>query len=94
MNTTTRFSIETHAGPYESRPRRSRVFVDGVPSHLTVSGYVLLCQFETTADYLLVTDHDCVFEEVVNFVLLSTALRKVLAERMVPADQRRSCKRA
>lgn len=85
MNTTERFSIETHAGPYESWPRRSRLIVDGAPSSLKVKGYVLLCQFETTAGYLLVTDHDCVFEEVVNFVLLSKDLRKVLAERMVGA---------
>jgi len=28
-------------------------------SGLTVSGYVLLRQFETPAAYLLVTDYDC-----------------------------------
>lgn len=39
-----------------------------------MKGYELLCQFETAAGYLLVTDYDCPFEEAVNFVLVSNDL--------------------
>ena len=85
MNATNRFSLETHAGPYESWPLRSRLILDGTPSGLKVNGYVLLHQFETTAGFLLVTDYDCPFEESVNFVLISKDLRKVLGERSVGA---------
>lgn len=85
MMPTNRFSVETHAGPYESWPRRSRIYVDAAPSGLTASGYVLLYQFETRAGYLLVTDHDCIFEESVTFTLLSKDLQHVSGERTVGA---------
>ncbi|WP_233875016.1 hypothetical protein [Paraburkholderia adhaesiva] len=85
MNPTNRFALETHAGPYESWPSRTRLVVDGEPSELTIGGYVLLYQFETTAGYLLATDQDCPFEESVTFTLLSKDLREVLSERMVGA---------
>lgn len=85
MNPVDRFSIETHAGPYESWPRRSRVLVGGRPADVMVSGYTLLRQFETRAGYLLVTDYDCPFEEAVTFSLLSKDLGKVLAQRTVGA---------
>lgn len=85
MNETNRFSLETHVGPYESWPRRSRLLLDGNPSGLEVNGYVLLRQFETAAGFLLVTDYDCPFEESVNFMLVSKDLRKVLGERTLGA---------
>lgn len=59
MKPVDRFTLETHDGPYESWPSRTHVLVDGVCSGLTVSGYVLLRQFETLVAYLLVTDYDC-----------------------------------
>ncbi|MGU7774999.1 hypothetical protein ACV229_33085 [Burkholderia sp. MR1-5-21] len=83
MNPIDRFSLETHAGPYESWPARSRVIVDGNPSGLAVSGYTLLRQYETRAGYLLVTDYDCPFEEAVTFSLVSKKLDKVLSKRTV-----------
>lgn len=85
MNRIDRFSIETHSGPYESWPPRSRLIADGVPSPLVVNGYVLLRQFETPAGYLLVTDYDCPFEEAVNFMLISKDLRKILSMQTVGA---------
>ena len=85
MNPTNRFSVETHLGPYESWPLRSHLILDGVPSHLKVKGYKLLCQFETAAGYLLVTDYDCPFEEAANFVLVLKDLQKVLSIRTVGA---------
>ncbi|AIO33398.1 hypothetical protein DM39_2280 [Burkholderia cenocepacia] len=80
-----RFKLETHSGPYESWPSRTRVLVDGAPSELAISGYVLLRQFETPDAYLLVTDYDCLFEEAVTFTLVSKRRLKVLAKRTVGA---------
>ena len=57
-----RFTLETHDGPYETWPSRTHARVNGERCGLTVSGYVLLRQFETPDAYLLVTDYDCLFE--------------------------------
>jgi hypothetical protein len=40
-----------------------------------VPGIELLEQFETADGYLLVTDHDCPFEETFHFILLDRQLR-------------------
>jgi hypothetical protein len=85
MNPTNRFALETHAGPYKSWPLRTRLIADGEPTRLTINGYVLLCQFETVAGYLLATDRDCPFEESVTFTLLWKDLLEVLSERTVGA---------
>lgn len=84
MKATTRFSLERHAGPYGSWPPRTRLRVDGRPTRLRVAGYSLLHQFAVEDGYLLVTDHDCPFEEVTVFTLLSPELR-VLSARTVGA---------
>jgi hypothetical protein len=75
MQTTTRFSLEQHAGPYEKWPLRSRLLSDGVRSDTRIPGYVLLHQFATPSGYLLVTDCDCPFEEATSFVLLDKKSR-------------------
>ncbi|WP_322074470.1 hypothetical protein [Burkholderia cepacia] len=80
-----RFALETHDGPYETWPSRTAVLVNGERSGLTVSGYVLLRQFETPAAYLLVTDYDCLFEEAVTFTLVSKDPLKEIARRTVGA---------
>ncbi|MBN3842009.1 MULTISPECIES: hypothetical protein [Burkholderia] len=80
-----RFTLETHDGPYETWPSRTHVRVNGVRSGLTVSGYVLLRQYETPDAYLLVTDYDCLFEEAVTFTLVSKDPFKALAQRTVGA---------
>ena len=70
MQTTSRFALESHAGPYEKWPLRSRVIVDGEPSPTVIPGYCLLDQFKIPGGYLLITDYDCPFEEATSFVLL------------------------
>lgn len=75
MKPITRFSLEKHDGPYEKWPLRSRLFLDGQPTRLSLPGYTLLHQFETPDGYLLVTDYDCPFEEITNFALISRRLR-------------------
>jgi len=75
MNAISRFALEQHDGPYERWPLRSRLFLDGEPTEISLPGYVLLRQFETPAGYILVTDYDCPFEEITNFILISHQLR-------------------
>jgi hypothetical protein len=75
MTPISRFTLENHDGPYETWPLRSRLFLDGLPTDLTLPGYTLLHQFETAQGYVLVTDCDCPHEEVTSFALVSTRLR-------------------
>ena len=70
METTTRYSLERHEGPYESWPLRLRLFIDGEPTAVRVPGYNLLHQVALPSGYLLVMDFDCPFEEATSFVLL------------------------
>ncbi|HGL6719451.1 hypothetical protein NTJ56_12620 [Burkholderia contaminans] len=79
------FTLETHDGPYETWPSRTHARVNGERCGLTVSGYVLLSQFETPDAYLLVTDYDCLFEEAVTFTLVSKDPLKALARRTIGA---------
>jgi hypothetical protein len=71
----TRFALETHSGPYEKWPLKSRLIVDGVTTERRVPGYTLLHQFEMADGYLLVTDYDCPFEEATDFILLDRELK-------------------
>ena len=70
-----RFSLETHEGPYEKWPVKSRLFLDGQPTRIKLPGYQLLCQYETADGYILITDYDCPFEESTHFALVSKTLR-------------------
>jgi hypothetical protein len=75
MKPITRFALEKHDGPYETWPLRSRLSLDGEPTDISLPGYTLLHQFETSNGYILVTDYDCPFEEITNFALISKQLR-------------------
>src|SRR5262245_23158422 len=75
MTPISRFSLETHDGPYEKWPLRSRLFFDGQPTRVKLPGYQLLQQFETPDGYVLVTDFDCPFEEITNFALVGRDMR-------------------
>ena len=74
----------------------SRLVSDGRATSVHLPGITLLDQFETSAGYLLVTDHDCPFEETFHFLLLDRDLR-IRAHRslgagfsFVPGNQVRS----
>ena len=75
MEPITRFSLETHTGPYEKWPSRTGLLVAGAPQAATIKGYTLLHQFKVGNDYLLITDYDCPFEEAITFTLLDAQLR-------------------
>jgi hypothetical protein len=81
----TRFSLEKHRGAYEKWPRQTRLLADGVMLDLAINGYTLLKQFETEAGYLLVTDFDCMYEEVISFTLIDRACTRVLSNRQIGA---------
>ncbi|WAW09952.1 hypothetical protein NB640_12130 [Oxalobacter vibrioformis] len=81
----TRFSLEKHRGPYEKWPLKTRLVADGAMLDLTIGGYTLLRQFETEAGYLLVTDYDCMYEEVISFTLIDKACTRVLSHRQIGA---------
>ena len=80
MHAIERFSLERHAGPYESWPRRTRLLDRGAPTGVALPAYVLLHQFEVQRGFLLVLDDDCPHEEITTFCLLSADLR-VLSRR-------------
>jgi hypothetical protein len=69
-----RFTLERHHGPYKEWPTHSRLFLDGKCIGISLPGYELLHQFETSHGYILVTDYDCPFEEITNFALISKDL--------------------
>lgn len=75
MQSTDRFTLERHDGPYESWPLRSRLFADGVATGISLPGYQLHNQLETTDGYVFVTDYDCPFEEITNFVFVTKNFR-------------------
>ena len=75
MKPISQFALEKHDGPCEKWPQRSRLFLDGRPTGVTLPGYTLLQQFETSDGYILVTDCDCPFEEMTSFALVSKQLR-------------------
>lgn len=70
------FSLETHDGPYEKWPLKTRLLKHGAPTSLTLPGYILLHQYKTKAGYFLfVTDWDCPYEEMTHFILTDEHLR-------------------
>ncbi|KGF82628.1 hypothetical protein IA69_04925 [Massilia sp. JS1662] len=50
------------------------MIADGQVTSIHVPGITILDQFETSAGYLLVTDHNCPFEETFHFILLDRNL--------------------
>ena len=83
----THFALESHTGPYENWPAKSRLIVDGALTELRLPGYSLLHQFEIGEGYLLVTDYDCTYEEATNFILLNRSLSMV-SSRSISAPYR------
>jgi hypothetical protein len=80
MHPINRFSLEKHAGPYETWPLRSKLYLDNEFTGSCVSGYSLLHQFKTANSYVLILDDDCPFEERTTIVLLNNKLR-IMSQR-------------
>lgn len=72
------FRLAAHAGPYEQWPLRTALLrADGALTGVDVPGYVLRAQFRVGADWLLVTDWDCPYEEATEVLLLDASMRIV-----------------
>jgi hypothetical protein len=65
------FSLEKHAGPYETWPQSSRLFVNGQDTHQKVPGYQVEGQYTCDHGYILITNYDCPYEETDEFLLLN-----------------------
>jgi hypothetical protein len=74
MEPVTRFSVETHSGPYEDWPRRTALLDDGRATGRTVPGYVIEGQYRCDDGYLLIMSEDCPFDESYTFLLLGNDL--------------------
>lgn len=77
------FSLERHAGEYEIWPKRSRLLRDGTPLSVTLPGYNLVRQYDTVDGYLFVTDYDCMYEEITNFIFVDKNTKWILSERAI-----------
>jgi hypothetical protein len=75
MKRTQRFSLLPPRGDADERTPNSRLISDGQVTSVHVPGVEILDQFETVDGYLLVTGHDCPFEETFHFILLDQRLR-------------------
>lgn len=84
MRAITRFTLGTHQGEYADWPGKTPLIVDGNVLSTHIPGYTLLHQFAVPAGYLLVTDYDCPFEEVTEFILLDNDF-KIIDKRAVGA---------
>jgi hypothetical protein len=73
------FSLERHSGPYETWPRKTRLFVEGADTGQTVSGFVVEAEYKCKVGYLLITSYDCLFEEANTFTLLNERLETLSA---------------
>jgi predicted metal-dependent HD superfamily phosphohydrolase len=78
------FSLEKHSGPYESWPRKTRLFFNGADTGATVSGYVIDGQYRAGACYLLIISYDCPYEESNDFLLLNAAFEIVADSSLTP----------
>lgn len=67
MQSITQFSLEKHDGPYESWPRLTRLFANGVDTGKKVPGFIIEAQYQCRDGYLLITSQDCLFEESNDF---------------------------
>lgn len=75
MKRTQRFTLLPPRGAPDKRTSDSRLISDGQVTSVHVPGVEILDQFETVDGYLLVTGHDCPFEETFHFILLDQRLR-------------------
>ena len=69
-----RFTLLRPEDISNTRTADSQLILDGQITSARVPGIQILHQFDTFAGYLLVTDHDCPFEETFHFILLDRHL--------------------
>jgi hypothetical protein len=82
MQPMTSFTLAQHSGPYESWPSRTQLFLDGRDTGSAITGYVVEGQYQYADGYLLITSHDCPFEETSSFVLLDWSFRHLATKNL------------
>lgn len=75
MRRVERFTLPVPAGDPATWPLDAPLIADGKVTAVRIPGVEILEQFEIIAGYLLVTDHDCPFEETFHFILLDHRLQ-------------------
>ncbi len=75
MKAIQQFTLETHDGPYETWPERSKLLSDGVWTGTKVPGYVIEAQFSVGSRYLIITSYDYPLEEANHILLLDQDCR-------------------
>lgn len=78
------FSLEKQSGPYESWPKKTRLYFNGADTGTTVSGYVIDGQYKAGACYLLIISYDCLYEESNDFLLLNARFEVVAESSLNP----------
>jgi hypothetical protein len=76
------FSLAKHEGPYEKWPRRTRLYFNGNDTGVDIPGYIVEGQYRCSEGYLLITSHDCPFEESNDFLLLGSDFRVLAQNRL------------
>jgi hypothetical protein len=71
MKEVDQFTLETHGGPYETRPLVSRLFESGQATPAQLPGYVIEGAYRCGEGHLFITSWDCPFEESNDFTLLN-----------------------
>ena len=77
------FSLETHQGPYEKWPRKSRLFFNETDTLVKIPGYDIEAQYKCEWGYLLITSQDCLFEESNDFILLDSKFRVLATNELL-----------
>ena len=79
-----RFTLQAHRDDTGTESLVSFLIADGELTSVRIPGIEILEQFEIIAGYLLVTDHDCPFEETFHFILLDHLLH-IISQRSLGA---------
>lgn len=69
------FSLERHAGAYDTWPVTTRLYRDGAATTTGLPGYVIEAQYACAQGFVLVLSQDCPFEESCHVILLDAALQ-------------------
>lgn len=77
------FSLEVHQGPYENWPRKSRLYFNDTDTLVKIPGYDIEAQYKNELGYLLITSHDCPFEESNEFIFLDFNYRVLAANELL-----------
>jgi len=77
------FTLAKHQGPYETWPLRTRLQFNNNETGTEIPGYIIEGQYRCDEGYLLITSHDCPFEESNDFILLGECFEILATEQLL-----------